>query len=79
MTDEALRARWTGHIEITRKQYSLWIGKIFIGEVTYDRTREKWCAMLSTQKYLTLLGRYTTEIEAHDALLDAAVDALLDK
>lgn len=79
MADEPLRDRWSGHVAITRKQYSLWIGSLFIGEVTFDRTREKWCAELSTQKYLKLIGRYNTEIEAHDALLDAAVDALLNR
>ena len=67
---------WRGQIEITRKQYSLWIGGIFLGEVTYDSQKKKWRAELSTQKYLKTIGRYTTETEAHGALLDAAADAL---
>jgi len=71
-------ARWQGRLEVTRRQYSLWIGAIFIGEITFDRLREKWAAELSTQKYLKLVGRYNTEIEAHDALLDAAVAALVN-
>ena len=67
---------WRGRIEITRKQYSLWIGAIFLGEVTYDSQKKNWRAEISTQKYLKTIGRYMTETEAHGALLDAAVDAL---
>ncbi len=70
---------WRGSIAITRKQYSLWIGGIFLGEVRYDSMRKDttpWSAELSTQKYLKTVGRYKTETEAHGALLDAAVDAL---
>ena len=70
---------WRGQIEITRKQYSLWIGGIFLGEVTYDNQKREWRAELAAQKYLKTIGRYMTETEAHGALLDAAVDALLGK
>lgn len=76
------RYRWRGEVSITRRQYSLWIGHIFIGEVVFDRAykdEKPWRVELSTQKYLKTMGRYKTEIEAHDALLDAAVDALLGK
>ena len=67
---------WRGQIEITRKQYSLWIGGIFLGEVTYDNQMREWRAELAAQKYLKTIGRYMTETEAHGALLDAAVVAL---
>ena len=69
---------WRGNIEIRRKQYSLWMGGIFLGEIWFDKRNEEkpWRAELSTQKYLKTVGRYKTETEAHGALLDAAVDAL---
>ena len=67
---------WRRQSELTRKQYSLWIGGIFLGEVTYDSQKKEWRAELSTQKYLKTIGRYMTETEAHGALLDAVVDAL---
>jgi len=70
---------WQGHIEVKRIQRSLWIGSIFLGEIVYDSNFKEttpWRAELSTQKYLGTVGRYATELEAHSALLDAAVDAL---
>ena len=71
---------WHGNITIKRIQRSLWIGDLFIGEIVYDSRHKEttpWRAELSTQKYLKTVGRYKTEAEAHAALLDAAVDALV--
>lgn len=83
---------WRGEIVVTRRQYSLWIGSLFIGEIVYDNPKHSslmiqseflrlnpWRAELSTQKYLKTIGRYKTDTEAHNALLDAAVDAFFGK
>jgi len=80
MTDTIVNGLlWRGQIAVHRRQYSLWIGALFIGEVVYDnqhRATTPWRAELSTQKYLQTVGRYSTETEAQSALLDAAVEAL---
>lgn len=71
---------WQGRIEIKRIQRSLWIGDLFIGEIVYDnrlKDTTPWRAELSTQKYLKTIGRYSSEAEAHGALLDAAVEAIM--
>lgn len=83
---------WRGQITVIRRQYSLWIGSLFIGEIVFDNAKHAsntitahswkeypWRVELSTQKYLKTIGRYKTDTEAHNALLDAAVDAFFGK
>lgn len=75
LPDEGL---WIGDVLLSRHQYSLWAGKIFLGEISYDAQHKltaPWRAELSTQKYLGTVGRYSTEQAAWDALVSAALEA----
>lgn len=52
------------HFEHSQKRYSKYIG------VTYDKNRKKWVSKLKKNRKNIFLGRFETEKEAHEAILN---------